>query len=165
MNSPLHTFLVNESFCHVTIHFTGADSSLLSPCLESNKNNLDDFIDFSTEKPKMSFVTRRSRKRTVQFALAPPSPISFIHVESANSDEGADEDEIAELNACDNFPVWEASKTKRRVRHTNSMPNLNESMTGTPKVVLRQRLSMKEDTIRKLSQDFEELQEFTRFIT
>ena len=94
--------------------------------------------------------------------MAPPSPINDENADTG--DNAADEDEIAEANARDNFPVWEASTSaKRRVRQTTSMPNLDESVTGTPKVVLRHRLSLKDDTIQKLTQDFEELEEFTRY--
>ena len=137
---------------------SGADSSPLSPVPEYNTEDPNLFFGAISDTPvQKNFVTRRSRKRTVQFHLAPPSTIED------NDDIATDEDEIAEANARDNFPVWEASKNvKRRVRQTNSMPNLDESANGTPKVVLRHRLSMKDDTIQKLSQDFQELEEFTR---
>ena len=148
---------------HINL-FSGADSSPLSPVPEYNVDDKNLFFGAISDTPvQKSFVTRRSRKRTVQFHLAPPSPID------GNADTGdyeADEAEIAEANARDSFPVWEASTSaKRRVRQTTSMPNLDESANGTPKVVLRHRLSMKDDTIQKLSQDFQELEEFTRYIS
>jgi hypothetical protein len=40
--------------------------------------------------------------------------------------------------------------------------NLNESATGTPRAVLRQQINLKDETIRKLATDFEELQEYTK---
>ena len=40
--------------------------------------------------------------------------------------------------------------------------NLNESSSGTPKVVLRQQINLKDETIRSLTTDLKELEEYTK---
>ena len=96
----------------------------------------DNFIDFPNPS-KSGFVTKRSNSRKVQFSIPSPSQV----------ETGAD---------------FASSSSSGVSRLSLAATNLNESATGTPRVVLRQRIDLKEETIRKLAVEFDELQEYTK---
>jgi hypothetical protein len=96
----------------------------------------DNFIDFPNPS-KSGFVTKRSISRKVQFSIPSPSQV----------ETGAD---------------FASSSSNGISRLSLAATNLNESATGTPRVVLRQQINMKDETIRKLATEFDELQEYTK---